>query len=261
VGFRVRSDADPVLSGRFVIQDFLDTSECAETVRRIIHLRNHWTRRSGGYFTLGAASYFDATESHDRYVTAAAQTNSLLSSAFRDLYSGLLGFLESVLDEPVGYGEHLALPGFHVFEFSGKPSEASQPDSQEHESADDSPAKRVHFDLQFRQAVPDWTPESTVSFTLPLEQPVGGAGLAVWPLDCAEVVRRNMSAADLVDYAAHNDYERISYETGRMILHDGLLLHSLLHAFAAPGAPMSKGRRITLQGHGVRRNGRWTLFW
>jgi len=256
------SDGHPLSSTRLAVHGFLDASESAETVRRINGLRGRWTKRAAGYFTLGAASYLDATESHDSYLAAAVQTNSLLSSAFGDLYSALLGFLAHVLDEPVSYGERLALPGFHIFEFYGEPLELPRlQDFQGYESAEESAFERAHFDLQFRDAVPDWTPEATVSFTLPLEQPPGGAGLAVWPLDCAEAVRRNLSRAELSTFAAQNPYERVSYETGRMILHDGFVLHSLLHTFAGARAPAPKGQRITLQGHGVRCDGRWTLFW
>lgn len=254
------SDGHPLSSSRLATYDFLDASESAETVRRVNRSRDQWTKRGPGYFTLGAASYLDATDSPNSYLAAAAQTNPLLSRAFEDLYSGLLGFLACVLEESVEYGERLALPGFHIFEFYGAKSPRLQ-DFQGYESAEQSAFERAHFDTQFRQAVPDWAPEATVSFTLPLKQPPGGTGLAIWPLDCAAAIQRKLSTADLAKYATQNAYERVTYKTGRMILHDGFLLHSLLHNLAGAGAPAPKGQRITLQGHGVRRNGRWTIFW
>ncbi len=251
------SDDHWLSSTRVATHDFLDTSESAETVRRVNGLRGRWTRRSDGYFTLGAVSFLDAAEAPDGYLAAAAHTNSLLSTAFDDLYSGLFGFLASVLDEPVDYREPLALPGFQIFEFYGEPSESRRPqDFQGLDLGEQSAAERAHFDVQFLRAAPGCTPEATVSFTLPLEQPSGGAGLAVWPLDCAEAVERNMSEADLLDFATQNAYERVSYETGRMILHDGLMLHAAMGGGTGP-----RGQRITLQGHGIRHRGRWTIYW
>jgi hypothetical protein len=41
------------------------------------------------------------------------------------------------------------------------------------------------------------------------------------------------------------------------VLHDGFLLH----AIGAPTVAAPYGQRITLQGHGVRRQGRWTIYW
>jgi hypothetical protein len=253
----VLSDGQPLLSTRLVTRDFLDSTESDETARRVNSLRDRWTRRSDGFFTLGAVSFLDATGSPDSYLAAAAQANSLLSTAFDDLYGSLLGFMAHVLDEPVGYGEDLALPGFQVFEFDGQPLGSRRlQDFQGLDLGEDSAAKRAHFDVQFLLAAPGLTPEATVSFTLPLQQPSGGAGLAFWSLDCAEAVQRNMSEADLVEFATRNAYERVGYQTGRMILHDGLLLHAAMGGGTAP-----KGQRITLQGHGIRRAGHWTLFW
>jgi hypothetical protein len=240
---RVLTDDHQLLSTRVIACDFLDASECAETARRVSRLRDRWTRRSDfGFFTLGAASYIDGCESRDTYLAAAGQTNSLLCNVFGDLYSGLRGFAEYVLDEPVGYDERLAMPGFHIFEFDGT------------DYVDDYEAQRAHFDLQFLCAIPGGTPDATLSFTLPLEQPSGGASLAVWPLRYEEAVRRNLTGPG---FAEQNPCDRVIYKTGRMILHDGFLLH----AIGAPSVAAPMGKRITLQGHGVRYQGRWTIYW
>ena len=249
---------DPLSSAHVVASDFLDAGECAETVRRVNGLRGSWTKHShNGFFTLGAASYLDGAESPDSYLAAAAETNPLLSAAFSDLYSGLLGFLEHVLDEPVSYDERLALPGFHIFQISGNRS-AGPPNTKGIESFDSTAAKRAHFDLQFLKAVPDWTLEATLSFTVPLAQPSGGAGLAVWPFRYEEAVRQNLSGQR---FAAQNAYEQVSYELGRMVLHDGFILHAILRGIVHSGDLAHKGQRITLQGHGIRTNGRWTIYW
>lgn len=224
-------------------RDFLDVAECAETLRRVNRLQDHWTKRGDfGFFSLGAASYIDATESRDTYLAAAAQTNPILSRAFADLYGALRWFLECVLDEPVAYDERLALPGFHIFHFDGS------------EVADDPVVERAHFDMQFALAFPESTPEATLSFTLPLGLPSGGAGLAVWPIRHEEALRCGLCVRDL---AAQSRCERVPYEAGRVVLHDGFLLHAI--GASSDSAP--DGQRITLQGHGVRRQGRWTIYW
>jgi hypothetical protein len=235
------SQGHPLLSAGVVARDFLDPAECAETVRRVVTLRDRWTVRSNsGIFTLGATTYIDGASSQDCYLAAASQTNSILSDAFGDLYDAVQAFLECVLAEPVSYDARLALPGFHIFLF-------------EHE-ADNRVAQRAHFDLQFRQAVPGLKPEATLSFTLPLEQPSGGAGMAVWPFRYEEAVRLSLSGST---FAAEHPCEHVSYQPGRMVLHDGLLLHAIGATYAASPT----GRRITLQGHGIRSAGRWTIYW
>jgi hypothetical protein len=256
----VLADGQPDLWARPVARDFLDASECAETLRRVDRLRECWTKRSdSGFFTLGAASYLDAAKSREAYLALAAQRNPVLFNAFDDLYVGLLGFLEHVLDEPVTYDECLALPGFHIFESSGRRSESGRPSgSPEDVEADNSAAKRAHFDIQFRHAIPDWTPDATLSFTLPLAQPTAGAGLAVWHFRYEEAVRQNLPGQR---FAAQNPYQRLSYQTGRMILHDGFVLHAILHGASDTAGSARQGRRITLQGHAVRCQGRWTCYW
>jgi hypothetical protein len=255
----VLTDDHPLSSAHLIARDLLDASECAETVRQVNRLRDHWTMRPDGYFTLGAASYLDGAVSADVYLAMATQKNSVLSAGFNDLYGSLLGLLEHVLGEPATYGECLALPGFHIFEFDGKPSESVQSASTcGSRSIHEGVAKRAHFDLQFDRAIPGWTPEATLSFTLPLAQPSGGSGLAVWPFRYEEAVRRNLPGQH---FAAQNPYEQVSYEPGRIILHDGFLLHSILYEIVHQCDSPQQGQRITLQGHGVRSDGSWTIYW
>jgi hypothetical protein len=238
----VLTNGHPLLS-TMVSRDFLDAAECAETLRRVNRLRDRWTSRGGfSFFTLGAAAYLDATESRDIYLAAAAQTNPILSDAFDDLYGGLRRFLEYMLDEPIAYAERLALPGFHIFHFDGS------------EVEDDPVAQRAHFDMQFLLAFPESTPEATLSFTLPVGLPSGGAGLAVWSTRYDEILRTGMSGPD---FAGQSCCERVNYEAGRMVLHDGFQLHAI--GTSSVSAP--NGQRITLQGHGVRRQGWWTIYW
>lgn len=239
------ADGHPLLRAGVITREFLDNSECAKTVRGVIRLRDHWrdvpSPPGWAGFALGTASYLDASEAPDplesqkSYLATAARTNSVLFPVFGDLYNRLREFLENLLDEPVAYDERLALPGFQTWEFQGR------------ELVNDR-GGCAHFDVQ---SDPD---RATLIFTLPLAQPSGGASLAVWPLRYEEAVRRNLSTSDFVE---QNPCEQVPHKTGRMIMHDGLVLHAL----GATRGPAPKGRRITLQGIGLRSEGRWTIFW
>lgn len=244
------------LASQIVARDFLGEYACAEIAQQVNGLQDRWTRRSGNieYFTLGTASYLDGAifslrrnKSRDDYLAAAAATNSILSIEFGELYNDLLAFLKDQLQEPVNYDEHLALPGFHIFEFDGAQLEVGDP------------AERAHFDMQFARAIPGAIPEATISFTLPLKQPSGGAGLAIWPLRREVVLqqRRNGARQSMRTFARQNPCERVKYTIGQMIMFDGFLLH----AIDSPQVSAPQGQRITLQGHGIRNDGRWTIYW
>jgi hypothetical protein len=231
------------MPGEIVERHFLELDECIEARRRVMQLRGEWTKRSEfGFFTVGTAAYLDTPAAREEYFTKARYTNRMLSGSFNDLYKGVRAFLCDTLGEAAEYSDDYALPGFHVFQFLGD------------ELHNDNLAERAHFDLQFLAAMPAYNDEATLSFTLPIEEPSGGASLAVWSLNYRDAVSRNISARD---FAACTDYERIEYRRGYMVIHDGLLLHAIgTSSIQAPS-----GFRITLQGHGFRRNGKWLLYW
>ena len=57
--------------------------------------------------------------------------------------------------------------------------------------------------------------------------------------------------------AATRRVERFRYALGELFVHDGDHLHRI-----AADHPMASGeRRLTLQGHGARLDGRWWLYW
>lgn len=245
----------PALASQLSTRDFLHESECAEFAQRIVELRGRWTSRSRfiEYFTLGAAAYLDGAPYNffrpnqpDPYPAAAAEARSILSCEFGDLYTRLLDVLAAVLDEPVAYDERLALPGFQIYQFDGS------------EFVDGNLADRAHFDFQSTRAFPGQVPEATLSFTVLIEQPTGGAGLALWPLRREEMsALGKRTARPLREFARQNPCERFVYTRGQMMLFDGMLLH----AADGPYVSAPSGRRITLQGHGFRNEGQWTIYW
>ncbi len=219
----------------------LGSDDCASITNRVHALREHWTQRSGnGFFSLGAAAYLDGRESYERYLAAAAATNAVLLNDFNDLYKIVLGFFRAFLDEDVCLDTRCAVPGFHVFIMRGA------------DRRGDDPARRAHFDMQWQLAYPDKQPEATLSFTLVVELPVGGASMAIWPTRLGDLTGDRVSA-----FLARRPPQTIPYLLGSLIVHDGMTLH----AIGSPRDAWASGNRVTLQGHGIRTGGCWCLYW
>ncbi len=233
------SVAEPLEIGQ---HRMLDAAQCAELSRRVLGLSGDWVRRGLGFYSLGTAAYLDAPQSHAEYLERAHDTNPVLRANFADIHELVRTFFDERLAEPVRLTEDRAVPGFHVFEYDGSSCEF------------DRPATRAHFDLQWMIALPGRPPTATLSFTLAIEQPSGGAALEVWPLRYEEALSLGAPSAD---YADAHPSRRIAYTCGCMAVHDG----HLLHAIGKSEIPNPVGRRITLQGHGALLDGVWVLYW
>jgi hypothetical protein len=222
--------------------DLLDEDECAAIARQVGSLHPHWLRRSqGSFYSLGTAAYLDAPGRHEAYLESARRTNPVLLDAFPDLENRVARFLAELLAETVAVDTERAVPGFHIFLLDGS------------DRGRDEPARRAHFDLQWRDAYPGPEPTGTLSFTLPIETPTGGASMAVWNMHYHDA----LLGAHATDHALSHRPRQIDYIPGRIVIHDGLILH----AIGAAGEARPRGRRITLQGHAVRFDQRWRLYW
>jgi hypothetical protein len=218
-------------------------AHCAEIAARVRQLSSYWTPRSRtGFYSLGAASYLDAVKGPAPYLSAAQATNSLLLDEFGELYDRVVAFFGELLHDEVSLDLERAVPGFHVFALAGE------------DRRGDNPARRAHFDLQWRLAYPGARPEAMLSFTLAIATPTGGAGMALWPLRSHQP---DLIARVALSQTLEQAPQIVSYTIGRLVVHDGLQLH----AIDASRTVRSQGLRITLQGHGVRLRGRWRLYW
>ena len=224
--------------------DILNAQECARARDQVIALRDRWTSRSdgGGFFTLGAAAYLDAPNRHASYLDAAKARNPTLRRSFDWLYERVRRFFEEFFGEAAFFDHQYAMPGFHIFVLNGR------------DRSRDNPAARAHFDLQWMAAMPGRAPSEALSFTLLVEEPSGGASMAIWSVRYQDGVRRGFSA---VDYASRHAPQTVTYARGRIVVHDGFILHAIGRSHA--DAP--EGLRITLQGHGVRSPRGWLLYW
>jgi hypothetical protein len=224
--------------------DVLEAHHCKTIRDEVLSLRPHWIQRgtSRTFFTLGTASYLDATKETSVYLDLARKANPILEGSFAWLYELVRCFLEQLLGDRFFYDAHYALPGFHVFLMNGG------------DRSGDKAAARAHFDLQWSHAIPGHKPTGTVSFTLPIELPSGGSSMEIWPTRYQDAIRMRFTATE---YASEHASQSIPYVLGRMVVHDGFVLHAIGGSRVA--AP--EGYRITLQGHGVRMDNGWLLYW
>jgi hypothetical protein len=224
--------------------EILGPGECERARNQVIALKHCWTPRSerGDFFTLGAAAYLDAPNQQAFYLEAAHAGNPTLSRTFDWLHERVRRFLEDLFGEPAFFDPQYAVPGFHIFVFRGR------------DQSSDDIAPRAHFDLQWMHAMPGHVPSATLSFTLPIEEPPGGASMAFWNYRYEDAVR---SCSPGVEHALSHPRQTLTYALGRMVVHDGLILH----AIGSSSVTSPVGLRITLQGHGIRLPQGWLLYW
>ncbi len=223
--------------------EVLRSQECDAIREKVFALSEFWVTRSeaGDFLTLGTASYLDAPATYQAYVRASQAINPVLRESLDWLYDRVRKGFEELLEEPVCFADDCALPGFHIFTFKGE------------DLSHDNPAARAHFDLQWMHAMPDCRPTQTLSFTLSIEEPIGGSSMEIWPAHY-RTVRPDF---DALKYASTCPSQTLRYARGQMIVHDGLLLHAIGRASIA--RPI--GHRITFQGHGARTSDGWKLYW
>lgn len=222
----------------------LSPEHSSAVVERVVDLADLWQQRSGAdFYTLGAASYLDGAWDGQPYRALAMRCNPILADRLADLYRLLASKLDDLIG-PVAFEPELALPGFHVFApRPGLPMHAAS-------SAMASAGGSVHFDLQHhchatfwsRYDAVDW--QHPLSFTLALELPAAGGGLRIWP-GCKDAATATPSSA-----------QSVSYRVGEMVL----FMLPLLHQIAPVQSLTPNDRRVTLQGHGLRCDGVWRLY-
>ncbi len=207
----------------------LSADECARWTAEVLSLKSHWTARDPDlpFFTPGLAAYCDASpeEANPPYrVDSYRQWNNrLLVTHFGGLLEQCCQALASATGVPaVCPGGHAAIPGFHIH--LPHPVFANDIASQ-------------HVDLQFQRifAATDPDPGEVLTFTLPVSMPTGAA-LRIW----------------------HSDHQSsvYPYQLGKMTIHSGLSLHQAV--INPHGEPVP---RIMLQGHGLRLEAKWNLYW
>lgn len=227
---------------------------------------SRWTRREMfpiDFFTLGATSYIDAVADVDDYLARAADLNPALGARFADLYGALIARLSTVFGA-CALHDPLAYPGFHIF--GHRPGTANNRFTT---NAMQALTASIHSDRQFEPHGAVWSTfvdvdlTNTMTFTLALELPARGAGVCFWGDDAMAAYGQDDAFAahvrNDIDFRAHKGVEPpwvVPYRAGALFYFLGPGRHVI-----APSWDLSPvDRRITLQGHGVRCDGVWRLY-
>jgi hypothetical protein len=218
---------------KFTMEEFMSEQDANTLVRRLRTLKLE--RRNAAMSTYGTASYLDGANL-STYRKLSSKSNIMMRQNFSDLLEHVLQYFRARTSSKVMYHETCALPGFHVFDCNALFSY---------------PVASVHKDMQFLRTGIENISDDTLSFTLALEVPDGGAGL--YTFDSAEA--NLLVPRPLVYNLANKTY--IEYKTGWMVTHGGQTYHMI-----GP-SKQGTGQRITLQGHGVYQTttDTWFLYW
>lgn len=227
----------------------LSEEECAGYLAKIHSLREYWTRREFDtvFYTLGAASYLDATMGRfESFRERARVTNPVLRREFGPLIDAVLGALAEYVGAPVRIDDELSVPGFHIF--------------LAREFGDRSPTASLHFDLQYEHLRWDAhggeEPETQISFTLPVALPHNGGGLLVWNMKWQET-KQLSKEEHVAKLKSRGEPEYVDYRNGVLAVHGGHHLHQI-----APFREHSPDdERVTLQGHAIRCRDGWWAYW
>ena len=238
------------------------------------------------YYTVGAALYMDARDAGWRYYDKMRKMyNRVLQKKLGWLYDIFLEKLQEEVGE-AEYTEGLGLPGFHIYEFEDAPN------SRKHHRC-------LHYDAQwwygkqfFKENFKEIDYRNQLSYTFSIKLPHNDAAIALWNLP-----REYHRKANDIKYMIYRDiigrYENLEYvkeikknttleEPWKFKLFDDdcgdleqyipiVIPHIEGHSFWYSGMVMHqmilgdnfrKGDyRITFQGHALKCDGKWRLWW
>lgn len=227
--------------------------ECEDIVRKLKSHEDRWENQSvGGVMrTFGRASYLGAANENSK---SKGVSNGEMLSLFPGVYASLTRELQTRFpdsDIVLGGGDEAPLagvPGFHIFEAT---------------RAFRWPVASLHVDRQYINAGfvkrGENYPKRTMSFTVLIQEPEGGAGLHIWdvsseadlPSEGGAYPPKGGTILPLPVWLLANAKEhhrRVNYEIGKLVMHDGHHYHLI-----APNSAEASRARITLQGHGIWR--------
>lgn len=213
------------------------------------------------FYTIGGVTYIDGLSNLEEYYKYSSLVNPVLKEYFGWLYEIVIDKLSKEIG-PCELVDGLAHPGFHIF--GHQPGYHTYSHTIEYVTR---PLATIHYDLQQNKHLDFWKKfkeydlEDCLSFTLCIEVPTSGGGLNTWnepglrEYDPKNSYSMEVKCMDYGDMGAPTAV--VPYTEGKMFYFVGKLLHQI-----APSAQSlsSKDRRITLQGHGVKCDGVWRLY-
>ena len=246
--------------------------DCNKIQKTIYELDKLWINRSqerrysfenqihitrAPFWTLGAVSYLDHVASPSRYNKHRDYLNPVLIKKFNWIYDIIIEKLHREFQEPVVIDGFLSHPGFHIF--SAKIGDTIEP---EYLKMFEQPLGSVHVDVQYEEHIEYWKTfkevdfQNTLSFTIPIKLPKHGGGLYTWKDKVNPYSFNYTTNENKLDELESPSVSNL-YNKGEMIYFIGHLLHQMM-----PGTQLQPtDRRITVQGHGVKCDGVWRLYW
>ena len=256
----------------------LDPLERERLEREVDSLDKLWLNRSTckpivPFWTLGAVTYLEGCDDIQKYHKHRTAVNPILKKKFSWLYEILCARLSEELDDPCVVDDMLGLPGFHIFGKKGMDNRECRLMEQ--------PLASIHTDIQYKEHSCYWKCfdevdfDNPLSFTLTVTLPTNGGGLYIWDwanFDQKMIDEFNFQSNDEKIDVLNNKYlwengsvpryeptyEPLmeSYVEGNMIYFTGPIVHQI-----APAKNCHPNdRRITLQGHGLKCDGVWRLY-
>ena len=249
------------------------TEEDCNKIEKIVdYLQKLWVNRSctrrfsyensmkisrAPFWTLGAVSYLDSVKSSEQYDKHRDYLNPVLHKKFNWIYDIICEKLQRELGKPVVIDKFLSHPGFHIF--ATKTGSVLEP---EYLKLFEEPLGSVHVDVQYEEHYDYWHSfkevdlKNTLSFTIPVKLPTHGGGLYTWEDEVNPYSFNYTTNENKLDELESPSVSNL-YNTGEMIYFIGHLLHQMM-----PGVNVQPtDRRITVQGHGVKCDGVWRLYW
>ena len=181
----------------------------------------------------------------------------MLHKKFNWIYDIICEKLQRELGKPVVIDKFLSHPGFHIF--ATKTGSVLEP---EYLKLFEEPLGSVHVDVQYEEHYDYWHSfkevdlKNTLSFTIPVKLPKNGGGLYTWGDEVDPYSFNYTTNKTKLDELESPSVSNL-YNKGEMIYFIGHLLHQMM-----PGVNVQPtDRRITVQGHGVKCDGVWRLYW
>lgn len=267
----------------------LNEQEINKCLSDLNNLKQYYTDFPEGFYlqTLGAATYQHCYDSENEdarslnqndmkqtsYARIKKDINPILKQSFGWVYDKICSRILEEISEPciVDKSANLAFPGFHII-YSHKNSHRV--------------TEAIHLDYQWKAHIDNLksifksvNEENFLTFTLCIKTPINGCGLYYWPLKKAENYSFEEAekeyeyikntANTIQPFSAKNEgcdrvfYENelkpsiLNYKQGFITLLTQPILHQVM-PFNLPF--IENDTRITMQGHGIKCDGIWRLY-
>ena len=237
------------------------------------------------YYTMGATLYMDARDrGWDTYTKLRDMYNKVLTKRLGWLYDTFIDKLQEEIG-PAEYEEGLALPGFHIYGFHDAPK------NRKHHRC-------LHYDGQwfwgakyFKEKYKEIDWRNQLSYTFCIKVPHNGTAIALWDLpgshqrkarelqlqdyhsiidryqtlDYVKEIKRNKVIEDPWKFDLFDDdgplEKYIPYVIPHLEGHSFWYYGMVMHQMILGDSFLAGDYRITFQGHALKCDGKWRLFW